>query len=244
MRITFILIGLLCFYSTVAQTITENINDSVFWGNDTITLDIDGDMMDDISIQRYGVLDFHILSATSLHSGVTVTSPVETGQNFNNFGGSANIQITTILCLWSQSWPLNSGVRYIGYAVENSTGDTTFGYISADFIGGTNCDDTLFVNSHTYMNPSNINLTGGQIITDIAVIINNLNVYPNPTNDFIKLDIEGYNGPVNVEVYDLSGRLLDATRKTTVSLRKYERGIYVFKVSYGDKVEEIKVVKE
>ncbi|GEM_PF-4832182 len=244
MRITFVLIGLLFFYSTIAQTITENINDSVFWGNDTITLDIDGDMIDDISIQRYGVLDFHILSANSLQSGVSVASPVEIGQNFNNFGGSANIQITTILCLWSQSWPLNSGVRYIGYALENFTGDTTFGYISADFRGGTNCDDTLFVNSHTYMNPSNITLTGGQIITDIAVIKSSLNIFPNPTNDQITIDINGYNGPVNVESYDLQGRLLHTTRTNTVSLRKYERGIYIFKVSYGEITEEVRVVRE
>ena len=206
-------------------------------------MNADGDMMDDISIQRYGVLDFHILSATSLHSGVTVTSPVETGQNFNNFGGSANIQITTILCLWSQSWPLNSGVRYIGYAVENSTGDTTFGYISADFIGGTNCDDTLFVNSHTYMNPSNITLTGGQIITDIAVIINNLNVYPNPTNDFITIEIENHNGSFEVEIYDLQGRLLETTKSKTVSLKKYSKGIYIFRGSYGDKTEEVRVLR-
>ena len=207
------------FYSTIAQTITENINDSVFWGNDTITLDIDGDMIDDISIQRYGVLDFHILSVTSLQSAVSVTSPVEIGQNFNNFGGSANIQITTILCLWSQSWPLNSGVRYIGYAVENSTGDTTFGYVSADFTGGIDCDDTLFVNSHTYMNPSNITLTGGQIITGITVIKSNLTIYPNPTSDQITIDIKGYNGGVNIEVYDLQGRLLETTTNTLCLLK-------------------------
>ena len=232
------------FYSTIAQTNTENINDSVFWGNDTITLDIDGDMIDDISIQRYGVIDFYILSVTSLQSGVSVTSPVEIGQNFNNFGGSANIQITTILCLWSQSWPLNSGVRYIGYAVENFTGDTTFGYISADFTGGIDCDDTLFVNSHTYMNPSNITLTGGQIITGLAVINSNVNVYPNPTSDQITIGIKGYNGDVNIEVYDLQGRLLEATRTTTVSLKKYERGIYVLKVSYGVITEEFRVVRD
>ena len=189
-------------------------------------------------------MDFHILSATSPHSGVTVTSPVETGQNFNNFGGSANIQITTILCLWSQSWPLNSGVRYIGYALENSTGDTTFGYISADFRGGTNCDDTLFVNSYTYMNPSNITLTGGQIITDIAEFKSNLNIFPNPTQDQIVIDIKGYYGPINVEIYNLQGRFLGATSNSTVSLRKYKRGVYILKVSYGDITKEIRAFRE
>ena len=134
-------------------------------------------------------------------------------------------------------WKLHIGL-------ENFTGDTTFGYISADFRGGTNCDDTLFVNSHTYMNPSNITLTGGQIITDIAVIKSNLNIYPNPTSDQITIDIKNYNGPVEVDVYDLQGRLLETTRTTTLSLSKYERGIYIFKVNYGDITEEVRVVRD
>ena len=72
----------------------------------------------------------------------------------------------------------------------------------------------------------------------------NVNVYPNPTLDQITIDIKGYNGPVNVEVYDLQGRLLETTRTTTVSLRKYERGIYIFKVNYGEITEEVRVVRD
>ena len=40
---------------------------------------------------------------------------------------------------------------------------------------------------------------------------NNVNVYPNPTSDQITIDIKGYNG--NVNVYDLQGRLLEATTR-------------------------------
>ena len=94
------------------------------------------------------------------------------------------------------------------------------------------------------MNPSNITLTGGQIITDIAVIKSNLNIYPNPTSDQITIDIKNYNGPVEVDVYDLQGRLLETTRTTTLSLSKYERGIYIFKVNYGDITEEVRVVRD
>ncbi len=72
----------------------------------------------------------------------------------------------------------------------------------------------------------------------------NLTVHPNPTNDQITIDINGYNGPVNVEVYDLQGRLLESTNTTTVSLRKYERGIYIFKISYGEITEEVRVVRD
>ena len=68
--------------------------------------------------------------------------------------------------------------------------------------------------------------------------------YPNPTGDLITLYINGYNDSVNVDVYDLSGRLLKSTNNTTISLKDYAKGIYVFRVAYGDIVEELKVVKD
>jgi hypothetical protein len=42
----------------------------------------------------------------------------------------------------------------------------------------------------------------------------------------------------------LSEKLLDATNKTAINLRDYARGIYLLKVSYGDKLQEIKVIKD
>ena len=72
----------------------------------------------------------------------------------------------------------------------------------------------------------------------------NLSIYPNPTSDQITLDIKGYSGVINVNVYDLQGRLLETTTNNVVSLRKHAKGIYVLKVSYGVVTEEIRVVKE
>jgi len=37
---------------------------------------------------------------------------------------------------------------------------------------------------------------------------------------------------------------LETTNSTTVSLRKYERGIYIFKISYGEITEEVRVVRD
>ena len=71
-----------------------------------------------------------------------------------------------------------------------------------------------------------------------------LTVHPNPTQDQITIDIKGYNGVVNVEVYDLQGRLLETTTNTIVSLKKHAKGIYVLKVSYGEITEEVRVVRE
>ena len=80
--------------------------------------------------------------------------------------------------------------------------------------------------------------------TSILEQTNSISLYPNPTNNLITLDIEGYNGLVNVEVYDLTGKLLQSITNTTISMGEYAKGIYVFKVAYGDRVEKLKVVKE
>ena len=73
---------------------------------------------------------------------------------------------------------------------------------------------------------------------------NNLSIYPNPTFDQITIDIKGYSGVINVNVYDLQGRLLETTTNNIVSLKKHAKGIYVLRVSYGDVTEEIRVVRE
>ena len=72
----------------------------------------------------------------------------------------------------------------------------------------------------------------------------NINLFPNPTSDQITIDIKGYNGDVNIEVYDLQGRLLETTTNTIVSLKKHAKGIYVLKISYGEITEEVRVVRD
>ena len=71
-----------------------------------------------------------------------------------------------------------------------------------------------------------------------------VNIYPNPTNENITISIENFNGNIQTQVYDLIGNRLQSTNETTISLQDYARGIYLLKVAYGDRVEEIKVIKE
>ena len=49
---------------------------------------------------------------------------------------------------------------------------------------------------------------------------------------------------IQTEVYDLIGNRLQTTNETTISLRDYARGIYLLKVAYGDRVDEVKVIKQ
>ena len=73
----------------------------------------------------------------------------------------------------------------------------------------------------------------------------NLKSHPNPTNTLIKIEIENYNGSIQVELYELTGgKLLETTSNINLSLADYPSGVYLLKVTYGDRVEELKVIKE
>lgn len=108
-----------------------------------------------------------------------------------------------------------------------------------EVIHPTGCDISKSSNYITCR--SNVVSTG---ITGLTTINSTLNVFPNPTQDQITIDIKDYNGPVNVELYDLQGRLLETTKNTTISMGEYAKGIYVFKISYGEKTEEVRVVRD
>ena len=69
-------------------------------------------------------------------------------------------------------------------------------------------------------------------------------IYPNPTKENITLNIHNFNGSIIAEVYDIIGNKLQTTNKTNISLSDYANGIYILKVAYGDRVEELKVIKE
>tara|TARA_B110000977_G_C10987415_1_gene458487 strand:- start:58 stop:1005 length:948 start_codon:yes stop_codon:yes gene_type:complete len=74
--------------------------------------------------------------------------------------------------------------------------------------------------------------------------INKTSIYPNPTKNIIQIEIENNNGRFKVELYGFTGKLLETTNETTISLRNYSKGIYILKVAYGDRVEEFKVIKD
>jgi hypothetical protein len=114
--------------------------------------------------------------------------------------------------------------------VFNATVTTTYNVTGVDVNGCENTDAlTIVVDECTGI---------------FDVIKSNLTIFPNPTSDQITIDIKGYNGRVNAEVYDLQGRLLETTTNNIISLKKHAKGIYVLKVSYGEVTEEIRVVRD
>ena len=72
----------------------------------------------------------------------------------------------------------------------------------------------------------------------------NLKIHPNPTNTLIQIEIENYNGSFEAKLYGFSGKLLETANNTNLSLADYPNGVYLLKVVYGDRVEEVKVIKD
>ena len=81
-----------------------------------------------------------------------------------------------------------------------------------------------------------------QIIAENKAIKTEL--FPNPTKDIVTISVADFNGNIFTEVYDIVGNKLQSTSETTISLGDYANGIYLLKVAYGDRVEEIKVIKD
>jgi len=100
----------------------------------------------------------------------------------------------------------------------------------------TGCKDTLAEQDYIF--------TSGGPSVSITEVSNQINIFPNPTNENVTISINNFNGNIQTEVYDLIGNRLQTTNETTISLIDYARGIYLLKVSYGDKVEEMKVIKD
>ena len=125
------------------------------------------------------------------------------------------------------------------------------------------CDDNYSIisgASNNFFNPlSNgnyaVELTQGNCIdTSACYSVANVGLYnnnmkelithPNPTNENITISVINYNGNLTTQVFDLIGNKLQKTNETTISLRDYAKGIYILKVAYRDRVEEIKIIKQ
>ena len=69
----------------------------------------------------------------------------------------------------------------------------------------------------------------------------NVEIHPNPTNDFIT--ISNVEQSKKIELFSLNGEFLETLTSNTLSLGNYPEGIYILKVTFEDRVEEMKVIK-
>ncbi|MEJ6755327.1 MAG: right-handed parallel beta-helix repeat-containing protein [Flavobacteriales bacterium] len=67
--------------------------------------------------------------------------------------------------------------------------------------------------------------------------------YPTATIDYLQLKSKSSKGPFETYIYDLNGKYISNQIGDKISLINFKKGIYLLKVNYGDKVEELRVIK-
>ena len=124
---------------------------------------------------------------------------------------------------------------------------------AADLLAG-----NLYVNIH------NANFPGGEIraqlnapVTSPSIVLqknednvaltSSVSLYPNPSSDHVFLNLGNNSAPVNIELYDIQGRLVSAL-KSSETLLKWDaapltNGLYFFRINKGQEVEVLKWLK-
>lgn len=75
-----------------------------------------------------------------------------------------------------------------------------------------------------------------------------VNIYPNPTSDFVNLTVEKYGG-ITYQIYDMGGRLVEeailTSSTTNVNVSDYSKGTYMLTLTQPDKkkIKTYKIIK-
>jgi hypothetical protein len=137
-----------------------------------------------------------------------------------------------------ESYQIQNGSPSIGSGfLINGSFDTT-NYLEHN--GGLD----YFGNSVSHNFPSNIGAFNGDGFMDVLTIkIDDIKLYPSLTDDYVNISIHKYSGPIQTEIYALSGNFMGVQRGDKLSFKKFNSGIYFCVVSYGNKNKTLRVVK-
>jgi hypothetical protein len=85
---------------------------------------------------------------------------------------------------------------------------------------------------------------GTQKVLGLSDIMSrSFSVYPNPVKDVI--NIVSNDKPNSVVLYDMTGKLvLSETTAQKINAASLKKGVYMMQISFGNKTEKIKVIKE
>ena len=93
--------------------------------------------------------------------------------------------------------------------------------------------------------PYEISITTGLAETGINL---NLSAYPNPTTNYLMLQIDNYDKALSYQLYDISGKLIESNtivaNSTTIKMEQMQTGSYLLKVTQNNKeIKTFKIIK-
>ena len=94
--------------------------------------------------------------------------------------------------------------------------------------------------------PYEISVTTGLLETDFKL---NLTAYPNPTTNYLMLQIDNFDKALSYQLFDISGKLLESNaivvNSTTIKMENYPTATYFLKVTQNNAlVKTFKIVKK
>jgi Cu/Zn superoxide dismutase len=143
----------------------------------------------------------------------------------------------------------------------------TFGALSGTFskvILLTTAQATDLLAGNLYANIHNASFPGGEIRAQLNATAPSLNIpaeskgdkvasnvsvslFPSPSHDYVFLNLGNNDAPVNVELFDMQGRLMSSLKSSEILLKwdttSLVNGLYFFRIQKGEQVEVQKWLK-
>ena len=66
---------------------------------------------------------------------------------------------------------------------------------------------------------------------------------PTMTIDNLSLKIKDYNGKIQTEIYNLKGDKISKQNGALISLKEFKKGIYILRINFNGKIENLKVIR-
>jgi Secretion system C-terminal sorting domain len=178
---------------------------------------------------------------------------ISPSKNFTiSSGTSANVTAN----VWSPgatgyTWSISPSIAFTGQGTASATFTfspaATTTYTVNCVVTNPNCSVTGVIKYPVTVTPSQ----GGRHSTDDPMITSNeeLVVFPNPTNGLINLRASDLTTGRSVEVFNPRGELVRSVQatadgNTTIDLSSEPSGVYLLKVTDGDRVRTLPVVRE
>ena len=141
-------------------------------------------------------------------------------------------------------------IYFVGEAVDIFDGTSWSSYTSTSGLPG----NTIFSigideNDGLYLGFWNSGVYYCDLPESINETQNNVSVYPNPTSDFLNINLENVSNNVDIKIYNLAGQLIyssqyNQTNSIQLDISNNVSGIYFVKIQTDEYTESFKIIKE
>lgn len=203
----------------------ERVNNQSFYSNNDVTIEYEGEGLDKVvnlkfTSEQYPPINIYVYK---YHSGYTpkLTKSIDLPVSFKNF---------------------NSTLSNGNYGEVNNSFFSSFNELYTkinlqgfDFSYNYQYDIIHYL---FFVFPES-----SSSLSDYKTLDKEFNLYPNPTNDILNIDIEDYKSS---ELFNISGQSILKTDEKSLDLSKFSNGVYFLTIEKNDgiKTKGIKVLKE